>query len=79
MRTVLILSLLVCLAVVVAAWRISSDREAVTVVRPVNYELTAYCLVDRQSWRNFMSTLNDLERDLRFCIEVWPSSQKRAP
>ena len=42
--------------------------------RSIDYELTAECLAEHQAWNNFNETLAQLERGLRFCIEVWPSA-----
>jgi hypothetical protein len=74
-----ILGLAGSVAVGLAVWGFSPAPQTVEVVQPVDYELTADCLAEHQSWRNFNSTLADLERDLRFCIEVWPTAQLSAP
>ena len=74
-----LLLFVVCLGMGLAVWRFSSGPHTATVPQPVDYEQTAYCLVDRESWNNFNSTLGELEHDLRFCIEVWPASQLNAP
>ena len=79
MRIFVLLGLAASVAVSLAVWRLSSAPETVNVVPSVDYELTADCLSERQSWRSFNSTLAELERDIRFCIEVWPASQLSAP
>jgi hypothetical protein len=73
------LGLAVSVAVGLAVWRFSPAPQTVKVVQAVDYELAADCLSARQSWRNFNSTLRDLEHDLRFCIEVGPTAQLSAP
>jgi hypothetical protein len=78
-RVVLVLGIAVSLAIGFAVWRFSAAPETAEVVKPVDYELTADCLSEHQSWRNFNSTLADLEKDLRFCIEVWAASQLKEP
>jgi hypothetical protein len=40
----------------------------------IDYELAAECLAEHQAWNNFNETLAQAERELRFCIEVWPSA-----
>ena len=40
----------------------------------IDYELTADCLAEHQAWNNFNETLAQAERELRFCIEVWPTA-----
>jgi hypothetical protein len=76
---VLVLGLAVFVAAALAVWRFSPAAQTVKVGQPVDYELTADCLAAHQSWRNFNSTLANLEHDLRFCIEVWPTAQLSAP
>ena len=77
-RALLIVCLAVCVAVGFTVWRFTV-REAVRIQQSVDYELTADCLSEHQSWRNFNSTLADLEHDLRFCIDVWPATHLSAP
>ena len=76
---VLILSLAVSVAAAFVVGHFSLSPQSVKVVQPVNYELTADCLVEQESWDNFNSTLGELEHDLRFCIEVWPAARLSAP
>jgi hypothetical protein len=78
-RVFLLLGLAVCVTVGLSAWSFTRGPETVEVASSVNYELTADCLSERQAWRSFNSTLAELERDLRFCIEVWPAAQLGAP
>jgi hypothetical protein len=60
-------------------WHFAPAPEPVKGVQSVDYELTADCLSEHQSWRNFNSTLAELEHGLRFCIEVRPAAQPTAP
>jgi hypothetical protein len=75
---VCLLALLV-VAVAFAVPRTSSPDPTAPTPVGIDYALTADCLSDHQSWRNFNSTLADLERDLRWCIEVWPTAQLITP